>query len=119
MGRSDYHYRHEPILYGWKSTGKHSFLGGRDKDTVWEIERPKRSEEHPTMKPIELSARAIENSCPINGSVLDIFGGAGSTLLACEQTDRSCFMMELDPRYCDAVVKRWEMLTGEKAELLN
>lgn len=115
MGRSDYHYRHEPILYGWKSTGSHDFQGGRDKDTVWEIARPSANREHPTMKPIELIVKAIKEGCS-GGSVYDCFGGSGSTLIACEQTDRSCYMMELDPKYCTVILDRWEKLTGKKAE---
>jgi len=114
MGRSDYHYKHEPILYGWKSTGSHEFNGGRDKDTVWEIPRPTANKEHPTMKPIALIVKAIVEGSS-GGNVYDPFGGSGSTLIACEQTNRKCYMMELDPKYCTVILDRWEKLTGEKA----
>lgn len=114
MGRSDYHYRHEPILYGWKSTGSHEFMGGRDKDTVWEIPRPSANKEHPTMKPIELIVKAIVEGSS-GGNVYDPFGGSGSTLIACEQTNRKCYMMELDPKYCTVILDRWEKLTNKKA----
>ena len=117
LGRTDYHYRHEPILYGWKSTGAHEFYGGRDKDTVWEIVRPSANKEHTTMKPIELVERAINNSSRSGDAVLDLFLGSGSTLIACEKTGRICYGMELDPHYCDVIVKRWENFTGKKATL--
>jgi len=116
MGRSDYHYRHEPILYGWKSGGSHEFHGGRDKDTVWEIARPSASREHPTMKPVALVEKAIKEGSPMTGKVYDPFGGSGSTLIACEQTNRVCYMMEIDPKYCTVILDRWEKLTGKKAE---
>ena len=119
MGRSDYHYRHEPILYGWKSTGKHEFYGGRDKDTVWEIQRPSANREHPTKKPVALIAKAIQEGCTMEGIVLDVFGGSGSTLVACEQTKRSCYMMEIDPKYCTVILDRWEKLTGQKANKIS
>lgn len=119
MGRSDYHYRHEPILYGWKEGGKHRFFGGRDKDTIWEVSRPKRSEEHPTMKPVELVARAINNSSEAGDLVMDTFAGSGSTLIACEQLGRRCYALEIDPRYVDVIIARWEKLTGKKAEKLK
>lgn len=115
MGRSDYHYRHEPILYGWKSTGAHDFQGGRDKDTVWEIPRPSANRKHPTMKPIALIEKAIKEGCPMPGVIYDPFGGSGSTLIACEQTKRKCYMMEIDPKYCTVILDRWEKLTGQTA----
>lgn len=115
MGRSDYHYRHEPILYGWKSTGSHEFQGGRDKDTVWEIQRPSANREHPTMKPIALIEKAIKEGCPMSGVIYDPFLGSGSTLIACEQTGRICYGMEIDPKYCQVIIDRWEKLTGQKA----
>lgn len=115
LGRSDYHYRHEPILYGWKNTGAHSFLGGRDKDTVWEIDRPSANREHPTMKPIALIEKAILEASLVGCLVYDCFAGSGSTLIACEQTKRICYTMELDPKYCDVVIARWEKLTGQTA----
>ncbi len=111
----DYHYRHEAILYGWKPGGRHAFRGGRSQDSVWEIPRPKRSAEHPTVKPVELVSRAIENSSPKGGIVLDPFVGSGTTIIAAEQTGRRCLAMDIDPAYCDVAVKRWEAFTGEKA----
>ena len=117
LGRSDYHYRHEPILYGWKSTGAHEFYGGRDKDTVWEIVRPSANKEHPTMKPLELIERAINNSSQSGQAVLDLFLGSGSTLIACEKTGRICYGMEIDESYTQVIIKRWEDFTGKKAIL--
>lgn len=108
LGRQDYHWRHEPILYGWKDdNGKHKWESDRKQDTVWEIKRPTRSEEHPTMKPIELCAKGIQNSSKKDEIVLDFFLGSGSTLIACEQLDRICYGMELDPRYVDVIRKRY------------
>lgn len=115
-GRSKYHRRYEPIWYGWHKDAKSSFAGRRDLDDVWEIARPKRSEEHPTMKPVELGVRAIRNSSQPRDNVLDLFGGSGSTLIAAEQSDRNAFLMELEPGYCDVIVKRYETFTGKKAE---
>lgn len=114
MGRSDYHYRHEPILYGWKSGGTHEFYGGRDKDTVWEIPRPSANKEHPTMKPIALMVKAIQEGSPAKGIVYDPFSGSGSTLMACDQTGRICYAMELDPKYASVIIDRFEK-TGQKA----
>lgn len=119
LGRSDYHYRHEPILYGWKSPGKHEFLGGRDKDSVWEFKRPTVSKEHPTMKPVALMEFAIKNSTSPNEIVLDVFLGSGSTLMACETTERRCYGLEIDPRYCQVIINRWEKFTGKKAEKVS
>lgn len=115
LGRQDYHWEHEPILYGWKEGQAHQFFGGRDKTTIWRIPRPTRSEEHPTMKPIKLCATAIQNSSKGDDIVMDLFGGSGSTLMACEQTNRTCYMMELDPHYCDVIIQRWENFTGKEA----
>lgn len=118
MGRLDYDYKHEPIMYGWKKT--HNFYGkGQFTKSVWEIDKPQSSKLHPTMKPVELIVNAIYNSTKDGNSVLDCFGGSGSTLIACEQTNRTCYMMELDPHYIDVIIKRWEDFTGQKAELLN
>lgn len=119
LGRSKYHRRYEPIWYGWNDSGKSSFNDARNLDDVWEIDRPRRSEEHPTMKPVELMVRAVNNSSHTGGVVLDPFGGSGSTLIACEQTGRKCRTVELEPLYCDVIVQRWETLTGKKAELLS
>lgn len=107
MGRQDYHWRHEPILYGWKEGKAHYFVDDRTQDTVWEISKPKRNAEHPTMKPIPLCARAIKNSSKLGDIVVDLFGGSGSTLMAAEETDRVCYTMELDERYCDVIVLRY------------
>ena len=118
MGRLDYDYKHEPIMYGWKKT--HNFYGkGKFTKSVWEIDKPRESKLHPTMKPIELIANALENSTKANAVVLDVFGGSGSTMIACEQLNRKCYMCELDPHYVDVIIERWERFTGEKAVLLN
>lgn len=118
LGRTDYFYKHEPILYGWNK--KHKFYGNGEFDkSVWEIPKPQKSDLHPTMKPIELIANAILNSSKSDDVIVDVFGGSGSTLIACEQTNRTCYMMELDPHYCDVIIDRWEKLTGEKAELVK
>lgn len=164
MGRQDYQWKHEPILYGWKPGAAHKWYGGRKtstviednaqivfeekKDhvvihvshgiqqvaitvpsyeidawvddgmtTVWRVEKPLKNDVHPTMKPIGLCAKGIGNSSPRGGIVLDLFGGSGSTLIACEQLNRACYMMELDPKYCDVIVQRWENFTGKKAQL--
>lgn len=156
LGRQDYQWKHEPILYGWKEGAAHTWNGKRNKTTVFEgvdfddlkskpkefllkyieefnilsetseIEtdiiyenRPLANRIHPTMKPLKLLARNITNSSNLGDIVLDVFGGSGSTLIACEQTGRRCFMMEYDPKYCDAIIRRWEEFTGEKAVLIN
>jgi DNA modification methylase len=117
LGRADYHYKHEPILYGWKEGAAHPWYGGRDKTSIWEINKPSASKLHPTMKPIELLEIPLQNSSLPNNLILDIFGGSGSTLIACEKTGRNCRMIELSPSYCDVIVKRWEDYTGNKASL--
>jgi DNA modification methylase len=119
LGRSKYHRRYEPIWYGWKHKGKSSFVGRRDVDDVWEIDRPKVSELHPTTKPVEVSRRAIANSSVAGDVVVDPFGGSGSTLIAAEQAGRRAFLMELEPTYVDVIVRRWEAFTGLKAELVR
>jgi DNA modification methylase len=119
MGRADYHYRHESIFYGWTPGAAHQTPPDRKQDTVWEVKRPKVNKEHPTMKPVELIERAIQNSSLVGQIVLDTFGGSGSTLIACEQTKRVARLIELDPKYCDVIVTRWENLTGLKAELVT
>lgn len=162
LGRQDYHWRHEPILYGWKGGASHHWYGGRKHDTVidesfgvtiqdgpvkqihitnglnalvlevpsyevkfagndettsiWRVERPTKNKEHPTMKPVAIPGRAIQNSSLAGEIVLDPFGGSGSTLIACEQTGRKAYLMELDPKYCDVIVQRWEALTGGRAQ---
>lgn len=117
MGRQDYQWRHEPILYGWKEGAGHYFIDDRKQSTVLEFDKPTRNAEHPTMKPIDLLVYLIKNSSKENDLILDLFGGSGSTLIAAEQVKRCCYTMELDPKYCDVIVKRWELLTGEKAIL--
>ena len=112
MGRADYHYKHESIFYGWKEGAAHQAPPDRKQDTVWEIPRPKRSAEHPTMKPVELIAKAIKNSTNQNQIVLDLFGGSGSTLIAAEETNRIAYLMELDPKYVDVICARFQKLTG-------
>lgn len=164
LGRQDYHWRHEPILYGWKSGKKHRWYGGRKKDTVleemegvsvteeedgyrlsicvggqvvelavdgwdvlssgdsetvWRVERPSRSKDHPTMKPVRLVGRAVENSSRRGHFVFDPFGGSGTTMICCEQMGRRALLVELDPRYADVIIQRWEKFTDLKAELLS
>jgi DNA modification methylase len=120
LSRKDYHTQYEPIWYGWNESGARLFpVLDRKQSDVWNIDRPHRSELHPTMKPIELIVRALENSSGPRDLVLDAFAGSGSTLIACEQTGRAARAIELDPKYCDVIVKRWENLTGKKAVLIN
>lgn len=107
LGRSPYQWQHEPCLYGWKKKGKHQWYSGRKETTIWEFEKPKKNADHPTMKPIALLAYPISNSSMSNTLILDPFGGSGSTLITCEQTDRSCYTIELDEKFCDVIVKRY------------
>jgi len=115
MGRQDYHWKHEPCLYGWKKGAAHNWHNDRKQTTVLEFDRPSRSTEHPTMKPVELIEYCMGNSSTNGQIVLDSFLGSGSTLIAAEKTGRKCYGMELDPKYCDVIVKRWEDFTGKKA----
>jgi len=108
LGRSPYQWRHEPILFGWKKKGKHEWYADRKQTTIWEFDKPKQNADHPTMKPVELLAYPILNSSMANCIVLDPFGGSGSSLIACEQTDRTCFMIELDEKFCDVIVRRYK-----------
>lgn len=117
LGRSKYHRRYEPLWYGWARGGKSSFQGDRNLNDVWEIPRPRKSVEHPTMKPIELVKRAVVASSAIGDIVLDQFSGSGSTIIACEGTSRRGYAMELAPEYCDVGVLRWQDLTGKEAVL--
>lgn len=119
LGRQDYQWQHEPCLYGWKDGAAHYFIKDRSQSTVIFEDKPTRNDIHPTMKPVELMARLIKNSSQCEWLVLDLFGGSGSTLIACEQTGRKCYTMEFDPKYCDAILDRWEKLTGLKAELVE
>lgn len=107
LGRSPYQWQHEPCLYGWKKNGKHQWYTGRKETTIWEFDKPKKNGDHPTMKPIPLLAYPIMNSTMSNAVVLDPFGGSGSTLIACEQTDRICYTVELDEKFCDVIVNRY------------
>lgn len=118
MGRLDYDYQHEPIVYGWKK--KHKFYGkGEYNKSIWNIDKPKKCDLHPTMKPMVLVENALKNSSESRDNILDLFGGSGTTLIACEQLNRKCFMMEYDPHYCDVIIARWEKLTGKTAEKIK
>ena len=117
LGRQDYQWRHEPCFYGWKAGAGHEWYSDRKQSTVLEYDKPTRSEDHPTMKPVALIAYLMENSSRPGDTVLDPFGGSGTTLIAAEQLNRRCLMMELDEHYCDVIIQRWENLTGETAEL--
>lgn len=116
LGRSPYQWQHEPCLYGWKKKGKHNWYAGRKETSVWEFEKSKKNADHPTMKPIALLAYPIKNSSMTNSLVLDPFAGSGSTLIACEQTGRVCYAIELDEKYCDVIVKRYiEQVGNDKS----
>ena len=118
LGRGDYHYRHEPICYGWKPGAAHHFVSDRTQDSIWEVPRPRASADHPTMKPVELVRRALRNSSDRGAIVAEPFGGSGTTLLAAEQEGRVARVIEKDPRYCDVIVRRWSEMTGGSAEKL-
>lgn len=107
LGRSPYQWQHEPVLFGWKKNGKHKWYSDRKQTTIWEFDKPKKNGDHPTMKPVPLISYPIKNSSVANCIVLDPFGGSGSTLIACEQTNRICCTSELDEKYCDVIVKRY------------
>ena len=117
LGRSPYQWQHEPILFGWKKKGRHQWYTGRKESTIWEFDKPKKNKDHPTMKPIPLLAYPILNSSMSNAIVLDPFGGSGSTLIACEQTDRICRTIELDEKFCDVIVKRYIEQVGKADEV--
>lgn len=119
LGRQDYQWRHEPCLYGWKKGASHNWFNDRKQTTVMEFDRPTKSVEHPTMKPIPLFAYLIQNSSQEGWNVYDSFGGSGTTIMACEQLGRNGFSMELDPHYCDVIINRWETYTGKKAEKIT
>lgn len=114
LSNSDYMSKYEPIVYGWFD--EHNFYGDRSNFDIWDIKRTSKNELHPTMKPIPLPAKAIQNSSLQNDIVLDLFGGSGSTLMACEQLNRRCYTMELEAKYCQVIINRWESYTGEKVE---
>lgn len=119
LGRQDYHWKHEPCLYGWKDGASHLWASDRKQTTVIDFNKPQRNGEHPTMKPVGLFDYQIKNNTKGGDIVLDLFGGSGTTLIACEQNKRIAYVMELDPHYCDVIITRWETLTGNKAELLS
>jgi DNA modification methylase len=119
LGRAHYQRQYEPLWYGWREGAEHFWCGDRDQSDVWQIARPADAPLHPTMKPLPLMERAINNSSRSGDLVLDLLLGSGSTLIACERTGRICAGMELDPVYCDLAVARWEAFTGQKAELTD
>ena len=119
LGRQDYHWKHEPCLYGWKSGAAHYWGSDRTQTTVLEFNKPSRNGEHPTMKPVELFEYQISNSCPRGGITIDLFGGSGTTMIACEKLSIKSRLMELDPRYVDVIVKRWQDFTGKQAVHTN
>lgn len=118
MGRQDYQWKHEPCLYGWKDGASHLWASDRKQTTILNYDRPVKADLHPTMKPISLFAYQIGNNTHENDAVLDLFGGSGTTIMACEQLHRKCYTCELDPHYCDVIIQRWEQFTGKKAELI-
>jgi len=117
LGRADYQRQYEPILYGWPAGHDRYWCGARDQGDVWFVDKPARNDLHPTMKPVALIERAVRNSSKTRDIVLDPFGGSGSTLIACEKTGRQARLVELDPKYCDVVVQRWQAFTGSAATL--
>ena len=117
LGRSPYQWQHEPILFGWKKAGKHAWYSDRKQTTIWEFEKPKKNGDHPTMKPVPLIAYPIVNSSMTGCIVLDPFGGSGSTLIASEQTDRICYTVELDEKFCDVIVKRYIEQVGSDKDV--
>ena len=119
LSRQDYHWQHEPCLYGWKEDGQHAWHADRKQSTVMEFDRPTKSLEHPTMKPVKLFAYQIGNSTIQGDRVLDLFAGSGTTVIACEQLNRKAYCMEKDGRYAAVIIRRWEAMTGKKAEQIN
>ena len=119
MGRQDYHWKHEPCLYGWKDGASHLWTSDRKQTTVISFDKPTKNDLHPTMKPVPLFDYQIKNNTNIGDIVLDLFGGSGTTIMACEQNKRVAYTMEYDPKYVDVIINRWEQYTGKKAVLLN
>lgn len=117
LGRADYQRQYEPILYGWKNGHEHFWCGARDQSDIWFVNKPVKNDLHPTMKPVELAERALHNSSKTKDIVLDAFGGSGTTMIACEKTGRRARLIELEPKYADVIVKRWQEFTGKKAKL--
>ena len=118
IGRLDYDYQHEPIFYTWTKS-HHNYRGGENRTTIWKYDKPRKCDLHPTMKPVELVANCLKDCTKEGDIVLDAFGGSGTTIIAAEQLNRKCRMMELDPHYCDVIIARWEKLTGQKAERID
>lgn len=114
MGRGDYHWKHESILYGWIEGAAHNWFGDRSQTSVWDIDKPRENKQHPTMKPVALIAKTLKNSSKTDDIVLDVFAGSGSTLVACEETNRTAYVMELDPKYADVIRKRYCKLIGKE-----
>ena len=119
LSRQDYHWQHEPCLYGWKEDGQHAWHADRKQSSVMEFDRPTKSLEHPTMKPVKLFAYLLGNSTVQGDCVLDLFAGSGTTVIACEQLNRKAYCMEKDGRYAAVIIRRWETMTGQKAEQIN
>ena len=119
MGRQDYQWKHEPCLYGWKEGAGHLWASDRKQTTVINFDKPTRNELHPTMKPVPLFDYQIKNNTKGGDIVLDLFGGSGTTIMACEQNGRRAYTMEFDPRYVDVIIERWEQFTGQKAHLIT
>ena len=117
LGRSDYQRMYEPILYGWRNGTDHFWCGDRNQGDVWFIKRPMANLEHPTMKPVELVERAVRNSSKSRDTILDVFGGSGTTLIACQKSGRQARLIELEPKYCDVIIRRWQEFTGQEAKL--
>ena len=118
MGWQDYRYQYEFIIYAFKQDAAHSWYGDRTQTDIWSVNREARQNYiHPTQKPVEIIEKALKNSSKSKHLVLDLFGGSGSTLIACEKTNRNAYLMELDPKYCDVIIKRWQEFTGENAIL--
>ena len=117
MGRQDYHWKHEPCLYGWKDGAGHLWASDRKQTTILEFDKPRRNGEHPTMKPVDLFEYCLLNNTKGGDIVLDSFGGSGTTMIACEKNGRVGYIMELDPKYCDVIINRWQTLTGKEAVL--
>ena len=113
LGRSDYQWQHEPVLYGFLQNGKHKWFSDRKQTTIWNFDKPKRNENHPTSKPLDLLAYPLKNSTQANAIVLDTFGGSGSTLMACENSNRICYTMELDEKYASVILRRYVEDTGD------
>ena len=119
LGRADYQRQYEPILYGWPEGKSRHWCGDRDQGDVWQIKKPLKNDLHPTMKPVELVERALRNSSRPGDSVLDPFGGSGTTLVAAEKSGRRAWLMELDPKYVDVIVRRWQEWSGKQATRLS